>query len=102
MEKFTSAEEAWFWAMKEIAAKNAGVKLPGLARVCAAEDIVKILDRLYRQRKIELAHARVLRIYGEKGTAPSANVSSELGDLRLWREAMYQMHVMLRAKGFLR
>lgn len=57
------------------------------------------LDRLYRQRRIELQHARILRIYGERGTAPNAAYPPERGDARLWKEAMVAMENALRGRG---
>jgi hypothetical protein len=61
--------------------------------------VIKCLDRLYRQRRIELAHARIMRIWGERGTAPSPRHNSERGDHRLWQEAMSRLEWPLRVKG---
>lgn len=100
---FTTAEEAWFWTMAALIARHEGARLSAgrgeVLRPCEPDDVVKCLDRLYRQRRIELAHARILRIWGERGTAPSARVICERGDLRLWSEAMERLDFPLRAKG---
>lgn len=102
-EAFTSAEEAWFWTMSALVARRDGARIvagKGLApRPCEPDDVVKCLDRLYRQRRIELAHARILRIWGERGTAPSPHHLRERGDSRLWREAMNRLEWPLRVKG---
>jgi hypothetical protein len=61
--------------------------------------VVKCLDRLYRHRRIDLTHARILRIWGERGTAPDARYPSEKHDWRLWREALDRLEWPLRVKG---
>lgn len=102
-EPFRSAEEAWFWTMAALTARRDGARLSAargaVQRPCEPDDVVKCLDRLYRQRRIELAHARILRIWGERATAPNPRIPSERGDHRLWREAMSALDGPLRAKG---
>jgi hypothetical protein len=102
-EPFASAEDAWFWTMSALIARRDGARLSAargsVVRPCEPDDVVKVLDRLYRQRRIELQHARIMRIWGERGTAPSPRVPSERGDLRLWREAMDRLDFPLRQKG---
>lgn len=102
-EPFTSAEEAWFWTMSALVARRDGARIAagkGVAqRPCEPDDVIKCLDRLYRQRRIELAHARIMRIWGERGTAPSPRHVQERGDHRLWREAMNRLEWPLRVKG---
>ncbi len=100
---FASAEEAWFWTMAALIARRDGARLSAargsVQRPCEPDDVVKCLDRLYRQRRVDLGHARIQRIWGERGTAPSPIAPSERGDLRLWREAMAALDFPLRAKG---
>jgi hypothetical protein len=102
-EPFASAEEAWFWTMAALIARQEGARLSAargsVVRPCEPDDVVKCLDRLYRQRRIELAHARILRLWGERGTAPNPRIPAERGDLRLWREAMERLDFPLRQKG---
>lgn len=102
-EPFASAEEAWFWTMAALIARRDGARLSAargaVIRPCEPDDVVKCLDRLYRQRRIELQHARIMRLWGERGTAPNPRVPSERGDLRLWREAMERLDFPLRQKG---
>ena len=90
---FPDVETAWFWAMREIEARREGRPVDERLDV-----IVKALDRLYRQRKIELAHARILRIWGERGRAPNHR---DAGDLRLWREAIDRLTWPLKVKGII-
>src|SRR4051794_31909831 len=72
-EPFGSAAEAWFWTMAALRARRDGAQPQGtrLLRPCAPDDVVKCLDGLYRRRRIDLAHARVLRMWGELGRAPN-------------------------------
>jgi hypothetical protein len=97
---FASPEEAWFWTMAALIARRDGARVvgdPGL-RPCP-DDVVKVLDRLYRQNKIDLQHARILRIWGERQQAPDPRQPREAGDARLWREAMQRLEWPLRARG---
>jgi hypothetical protein len=102
-EPFTSAEEAWFWTMAALTARRDGARVAagkGLAqRPCEPDDVIKCLDRLYRQRRIDLTHARIMRIWGERGVAPCPRHAQERGDHRLWREAMNRLEWPLRVKG---
>ena len=96
---FLSAEAAWFWTAAALrAARDPLAARPGPA-ACRAEDVVKVLDGLYRQRRIELLHARILRIWGLRGIAPNPGRPRERCDWRLWREALERLEGPLRAKG---
>jgi hypothetical protein len=102
-EPFVSAEEAWFWTMAALIARQEGARIAAgrgaVIRPCEPDDVVKCLDRLYRQRRIELGHARIMRLWGERGTAPNPRIPAERGDSRLWREAMERLDFPLRQKG---
>ena len=102
-EPFSSAEEAWFWTMAALIARRDGARIvsgAGLVqRPCEPDDVVRCLDRLYRQRRIDLQHARIMRIWGERGQTPDPRVPRERGDWRLWREAMSRLDWPLRVKG---
>ena len=100
-EPFRSPEAAWFWCWGILRARRDGVGASfGTQRqVCEPDDVVMTLDRLYRQRRVDLAHARVLRVYGERGTPPDHGKPQERADQRLWREAMDRLGVALRARG---
>jgi len=104
-EPFNSAEEAWFWTMAALVARRDGARIvsgAGLVqRPCEPDDVVRCLDRLYRQRRIELLHVRIIGIWGERGTAPDPRAPRERGDSRLWREAMQRLDWPLRTKGII-
>ncbi|HEY8612096.1 MAG TPA: hypothetical protein VIL69_12475 [Roseomonas sp.] len=103
VQPFHNAEEAWFWTMAALIARRDGARIVSgrglVSRPCEPDDVVKCLDRLYRQRRIDLAHARIMRIWGERGTAPDPASPRERGDHRLWREAMDRLDWPLRMKG---
>ena len=102
-EPFASVEHAWFWTMGALAARRDGTGRgsSGIPRPCEPDDVVKCLDTLYRQRRIDLVHARILRIWGERQCAPDAAYPLERADARLWREAMERLEWPLRVKGIL-
>jgi hypothetical protein len=68
-------------------------------RPCEPDDVIKCLDTLYRQRRIDLLHARILRVWGERQAAPNPVYASEAADWRIWREAMERLTWPLRVKG---
>jgi hypothetical protein len=76
-----------------------GANKGAVSRPCEPDDVVKCLDTLYRQRRIDLLHARVLRAWGERQSAPSPAYASEKADWRIWREAMERLEWPLRVKG---
>ncbi len=102
-EPFASAEEAWFWTMAALAARNAGARIvsgQGLkVRPCEPDDVIRCLDRLYRQRRIEIAHLRVLRRFGDLQRAPDPHHPADRTALVLWREAMSRLEWPLKMKG---
>jgi hypothetical protein len=102
-EPFRSAEEAWFWTMSALIARRDGARITAgkgdKVRPCEPDDVIKCLDRLYRHRRIDLIHARIMRIWGERGTAPDPRHLSERADAAQWREAMNRLEWPLRVKG---
>jgi hypothetical protein len=98
---FSSVEEAWFWTMGALRARREGQQRGGamkIARPCEPDDVIRCLDRLYRNRRIELAHARVLRNWGERQMPPSLCRTGGQ-ECALWREAMACLDPALRQKG---
>jgi len=102
-EPFRSAEEAWLWTMAALVARRDGMRYTSrtgkAARPCDPDDVVRSLDTLYRRRRIDLVHARILRIWGERQTAPNPAFASERCDWKLWREALDRLEWILRIKG---
>ena len=102
-EPFRNAEEAWFWTMAALGARREGARfanrLGKVCRPCEPDDVVKCLDALYRRRRIDLTHVRVLRVWGERRSAPDPSCVAERTDFRLWREALDALEWPLRVKG---
>jgi hypothetical protein len=100
---FDSAEAAWLWTMAALVARREGARYTAnkgsVARPCDPDDVIKCLDGLYRQKRIDLIHARILRIWGERQMAPSLTVAAERHDQRLWAEALTRLEWPLRIKG---
>ena len=103
---FRGGEEAWFWTMAVLVARRDGAgaawRPTGPARPCDPEDIVKCLDALYRRRAITLLHARILRLWGERQMPPRADLPAQIGDFRVWQQAMAQLEWALRGRGIVR
>jgi hypothetical protein len=100
---FRDAEEAWLWTMAALMARREGARFRAnqglIVRPCEPDDVVKCLDGLYRRRRIDLVHARILRIWGERQASPNPALPVERCDWRLWREALERLEWPLRAKG---
>ena len=87
MMQFKSASDAWFQTFAEI-------NRPGeRSRV-----VLKCLDRLYRNRRLTTGHAFTLRRWGSRRQQPS---NRDIGDFRLWNEAMSALGESLRSIGLL-
>ena len=103
VDPFRDAEEAWFWTMAALMARRQGARysanLGKVSRPCEPDDVIKCLDVLYRRRRIDLLHARILRIWGERQLPPNPAHPRELCDWRLWREALDRLEWPLRVKG---
>jgi hypothetical protein len=103
MQPFDGAEQAWLWTMAALIARRDGARYSAnkgaVMRPCDPDDVVRCLDALYRQKRIDLAHARVLRLWGERQMPPSTAVAAELDDHRLWIEALERLEWPLRVKG---
>ena len=100
---FLDTAEAWIWTMATLTARRDGARYTAnkgkIGRPCDPDDIVKCLDTLYRQRRIDLLHARILRIWGERGMAPDPRQATERADWKIWKEALDRLEWPLRVKG---
>jgi hypothetical protein len=100
---FRSAEEAWLWTMAALRARRDGARYTAgrglIGRPCEPDDVVRCLDALYRRRRIDLVHARILRVWGERQMPPNPEFATERCDSRLWREALERLDWPLRVKG---
>lgn len=102
-EPFCNAEEAWFWFISAMKAREDGARfIAGMGKVrrpCEPVDIYKSLERLYRTRRLLIDHMKVLRHYGRRGVAPDQYYPPEMIAHRLWGEALRELEISLRQKG---
>jgi hypothetical protein len=101
---FDTVEDVWFWFMAARSALADGAHYGrsfggGTPRPCEPADILRLLDRLHRVRRLERDHLLVLRHYGRRGWPPDPYAPREKHAARLWGEAMNEMGPVLRAKG---
>jgi hypothetical protein len=103
---FGTPEEAWFWFILAQSAKEEGARVKtgaGLTpRPCEPVDILNILDRLYRQRRLLMDHLHVLRYYGRRMMPPDGMRVKEMRAHTLWREAFEKIGPVLEEKGIVR
>ncbi len=100
---FVSAQEAWFWFIQAQQAREEGARFTmgaGLyPRPCEPLDILKVLDRLYRKRKLLMDHVLVLRHYGRRMMPPDQHRIKERRAHQLWIEALGEIEMVLVSKG---
>lgn len=100
---FPSAEEAWFWFVQAHEARMAGARCSAgqglVARPCEPLDIMREVDRLYRNRCLLRDHLHVLVHYGRRQEAPDPQRPREGRAARIWQEAFQQIHPVLCRKG---
>ena len=99
---FRSAEDAWLWAMAALKAEREHLPFDGgVKRPCEPNDVVQCLNSLYRRRRISREHARILRIWGERGEAPPEHRRRRCysAEHHLWTQAMAVLERPLRARG---
>ena len=100
---FETVEDAWFWFIDANEARNDGARIMAGAglyiRPCEANDILNILNRLHRNRRLLMDHLRVLRFYGLKGMSPDPYTRREISASKLWDEAMDILEEIFISKG---
>lgn len=106
IEPFNNTQEAWFWFMQANEAKVIGAKCsPGMgviSRPCEPEDIMNIVNKLYRQRNLLIDHVRILAHYGKKLCAPNKNRYREQKACTIWREAISKIEPVFMSKGIIK
>lgn len=103
---FTTAEEVWFWFIDANQARLEGARFSaaqgGVRRPCEPVDILRIVDRLYRGRRLVMDHLRVLRYYGVRRMPPESWRANEARAATLWAEAMRTLEPVLVSKKIMR
>ena len=99
---FNTTEEAWFWFMQANRARQDGARITAnqgsVIRPCEPSDILKILERLRRHRRLDMNHLRVMRHYGERMLVPDLYHAKEALSAKIWNEAMEILGEVLIAK----
>ncbi len=102
-EPFASAAEAWFWFIQAQAARNDGARYAlgagTIPRPCEPVDILRVLDRLHRNRRLQMDHLLVLRHYGRRMMAPDPRRIKEACAHKIWTEALERITPALQRKG---
>ncbi len=106
IEKFPTAEEAWFWFIRCERAREEGARRnpPGNAisvPPCEPADIIRALRWMYDVDVILPTHAYVLGYYGELERPPDPRDDDELLDWVLWVDAFDYIETVFRDKGFI-
>ena len=100
---FDTVEEAWFWFVLAQQAKVDGARyvagMSSLSRPCEPNDILKVLNGLYRNRMLLWDHILVLRHYGRRQMAPDPRRVKEMRADKLWGEALNRLEPILIRKG---
>jgi hypothetical protein len=103
---FDTALEAWFWFIQAQDARNDGARFASglglVARPCEPSDILKILNTLYRARRLTRDHLLVLRHYGRRQMPPDPRRARELRAHILWKEALERLEPIWVRKGIVR
>ncbi len=103
---FDNAEEAWFWFIMAQEARNEGARFAAgralMARPCEPGDILKAVERLYRNRRLLMDHLLVLRHYGKRQMSPDPRRVKEVRAFSLWKEALERIEPVLVTKGIVR
>jgi hypothetical protein len=102
---FADVEEVWFWTIQAHKALLEGARVrAGQAlqpRPCEPGDILKVVERLYRQGRLLQEHLQVLARYGRQMLVPERDRAQEETDWLLWNEALGRMEPILRNKGII-
>lgn len=102
---FLSAEEAWFWFIQAHSARMDGARIvagAGTLRPCEPVDILAVVERLYRSRRLMMDHILVLRFYGRRLMSPDPCRAKEMRAHSLWKEAIERMEEVLINKGIVK
>ena len=102
---FSSAQEVWFWFMDAYSARSDGAQIMAGAglyeRPCDPLDILKIVERLYRDGILQRLHVKALRYFGEQRLLPDTSQRSERTLARFWNEAMMHLSGVFQVKGII-
>lgn len=102
---FECSETLWFWFVMANQALNDGARhaasLGLYNRPCQPCDVLKIVDRLRRGRRLLWDHIKVLHFYGLRQNPPDRFHPKEMRAATLWAEAMEILEESFFAKGLI-
>ena len=106
IEKFATAEEAWFWFIRCERAREEGARRAPKGNAitvppCEPADIIRTLQRMYDTDILLPTHAYILGFYGEQERPPDPNIHEEVLDWVLWIDAFDYIEAAFREKGFI-
>jgi hypothetical protein len=96
-EAFETVEQALIWFTHAQSSGDAGA----IARACSPLAVLRVIDRLWRQRVLVRDHLLVLAHYGRRGAAPRPANKREARAHTLWLEAVAVLETPLRNLGLL-
>ncbi len=105
IEPFQSVEQVWFWFVQAYTARQDGARVTAGAgtcnRPCEPVDIMVILDKLHRNRRLLIDHMKVLKHYGVRQLPPDPYRVKEARAATLWQEAMAILEESFISKNIL-
>ena len=96
---FASAEEAWLWVASFRMVDRGGPRPP--RRCCRSEDLLALLEELYRSGQLDVDDAHILRVFGEKQRAPEERRDKEATAAVRWQRLMRLFGAKMRQHGWL-
>ena len=102
-EPFDTVEQAWLWSVQATIVRHEGARVTAglglVPRPCEPSDIMRIISRMNRDRRLSDRHVSVLVRYGRRHSAPYSTRRREYRYARLWDEALDCLDSPLRDKG---
>lgn len=95
---FPSAEEAWFWLCRAMAAEVGGEEMRSAP--CRPADMYRVIDDLRRRLKLTRDQMHVLVHYGRRLAAPDPERGREARAAGLWDEAFRVIRPALVARSW--
>ncbi len=102
-EPFDTVEQAWLWSIQATIARHEGARVTAglglVPRPCEPSDVMRVVSRMNRGRRLSDRHVSVLVRYGRRHGAPDSTRGREYRDAKIWDEALDRMVSPLREKG---
>ncbi len=100
---FDCAEDAWVWYVSCQLARHDGAQLTlglgEITRPCEPDDILTVVERLYRHGRLHLGHVAALWRLGRQHVRPDERDTADRRAAVLWDDAIDKLGAALRLKG---